>query len=223
MHPATHGEHPDPGVQLDGAQGSREVGQNREPIRARLVSGALSAGRRLEGAARVQGACQGQCRTGRHILPAHHDAKSTQMLLLLRIPRKEVEKEEGEAVEPVDPAHKGQLFIALPDGSAKLYKLRGEAGAPECSGRLEVDTPAKTPATVILRVANWLSKTQRLNVAVDITEKPTAATFIVAANATEIGPNGTKEFPVRCVCMRTCVRGLHTTSAAGGIKIHLRF
>jgi hypothetical protein len=99
--------------------------------------------------------------------------------------------------EPVDPAHKGQLFIALPDGSAQLYKLRGEAGAPECSGQVSVETAAKKPATVILKVKNWLADTQRLDVSVNLTDKPTPASFIVAANVTEIGPNGTKEFPLR--------------------------
>jgi hydrocephalus-inducing protein len=113
--------------------------------------------------------------------------------------------------EPVDPAHRGQLFIALPDGSAQLYKLRGEAGAPECSGQVSVETAAKKPATVILRVKNWLAETQRLDVAVNLTEKPTPASFIVAANVTEIGPNGTKEFPLRYgsqfvvfYCLRLC-------------------
>jgi len=94
-------------------------------------------------------------------------------------------------------AHSGQLFIALPDGSAQLYKLRGEANAPECSGHYNVETPAKKAATVILKVNNWLGNTQRLDVTVNIKEKPTPATFIVAANVTEIGPNGTKEFPLR--------------------------
>ena len=94
-------------------------------------------------------------------------------------------------------AHNGQLFIALPDGSAQLYKLRGEAIAPECSGQYNVEIPAKKAATVILKVNNWLGDTQRLDVTVNIKDKPTPATFIVAANVTEIGPNGTKEFPLR--------------------------
>jgi hydrocephalus-inducing protein len=99
----------------------------------------------------------------------------------------------------VDLAHHGQLFVALPDGSAKLYKLRGEAGAPECSGQVSVETPAKKPAIVILKVKNWLAETQSLDVSVEIMEKPTPASFIVAANVTEIGPNGTKEFSLRFV------------------------
>jgi len=106
---------------------------------------------------------------------------------------------DAEPAEPADPAHTGQLFVALPDGSAQLYKLRGIAGAPECSGEVTVETPAKKPATVTLKVKNWLAETQSLNVTVNLTDMPTPASFIVAANVTEIGPNGTKEFPLRFV------------------------
>jgi hypothetical protein len=94
-------------------------------------------------------------------------------------------------------SHSGQLFVALPDGSAQLYKLFGTAGPPTCSGQLTAETPAKKPAIIIVKVKNWLNETQRFDVKVDVKEKPTPATFMIAANATEIGPNGTKEFPVR--------------------------
>lgn len=93
--------------------------------------------------------------------------------------------------------HSGQLFVALPDGSAQLYKLAGVAAPPQCSGTLSVETAAKKAAILIVKVDNWLNETQKFDVAVEIREKPTPATFVVAANATEIGPHGTKEFPVR--------------------------
>jgi hydrocephalus-inducing protein len=96
-----------------------------------------------------------------------------------------------------DSAHKGQLFVSLPDGSAALYKLRGYAGHPECSGQLSVETPAKKPAQLSIKVNNWLAQPQRLQVTVDLLEQPSPATFVIAANAVEVGPNGTKEFPLR--------------------------
>ncbi|RYG69380.1 hypothetical protein EON64_02860, partial [archaeon] len=95
--------------------------------------------------------------------------------------------------------HAGRLFIALPDGSAQLYDLKGVAGAPECAGRIDIETPAKKAATVNLKVMNWLGEKQKLQVTVAIQQKPTPATFVIAANVTEVGPNGTKEFPVRFV------------------------
>lgn len=93
--------------------------------------------------------------------------------------------------------HEGQLFLALPDGSAQLYKLRGTAGAPECSGQLECETAAKTAKAVVVKLTNWLAETQKFDVTVDIVEKPSPATFIVVSNAVEVGPSGTKDFQVR--------------------------
>ncbi len=103
----------------------------------------------------------------------------------------------GEGEE--DTAHQGKLFVALPDGTAQLYTLRGYAGPPACSGQLELETRAKRPATTTVKLNNWLSETQKLKVTVDLTEKPSPATFIVAANAVEVNPNGSKEFPIRFV------------------------
>ncbi len=96
-----------------------------------------------------------------------------------------------------DNAHVGKIFIALPDGSAQLYQLKGYAGPPESNGVVNIESAAKKPSTVTIKVQNWLSETQKLNVSVDITEKPSPATSIIAANVVEVAPNGTKEFPIR--------------------------
>jgi hydrocephalus-inducing protein len=98
-----------------------------------------------------------------------------------------------------DPAHSGKLFVALPDGTAQLYRLKGYAGPPECSGLLEIESAAKKPANIGVKLSNWLSETQQLKVTIDLTEKPSPATFIVAANAVEIGAGSSKEFPIRFV------------------------
>jgi len=94
-------------------------------------------------------------------------------------------------------SHQGKLFLALPDGSALLYKLIGTAGPPECSGTVNIETAAKKPANILLRLSNWLAEPQIFRVSVNITEKPSQATFIVAANAVEVGANGTKDFHAR--------------------------
>jgi hypothetical protein len=101
------------------------------------------------------------------------------------------------AVTTVDSVHEGQLFLALPDGTAQLYKLRGYAGLPECTGSMNVASAAKKPCTTTVRLLNWLGDTQKFKVSHEFTEKASPATFVVAANAVEVGPNGTKEFPVR--------------------------
>ena len=98
-----------------------------------------------------------------------------------------------------DKAHKGKLFAALPDGTAQLYNLVGYAGPPTCSGEVVLETTAKKPQTSTIKIVNWLKETQKLKVTVDLSEKPSPATFIIAANAVEVNPSGTKEFPIRFV------------------------
>jgi hydrocephalus-inducing protein len=93
--------------------------------------------------------------------------------------------------------HIGKLFIALPDGSALLYNLTGEAGPPECSGKLEAETTAKKPAMVSAKIINWLGETQKFSTSIEMIEKPSPACFLVAANAVEVGPHGVKEFHMR--------------------------
>eukprot|EP01041_Mallomonas_annulata_P003640 gene3640-7257_t len=93
--------------------------------------------------------------------------------------------------------HHGKLFVALPDGSAQLYNLLGYAGPPELSGVVSVETPAKKPVNFSLKLHNWISEPQTFVTNIEINEKPSPASFIVAANAVEVGPNGTKEFNAR--------------------------
>jgi hypothetical protein len=61
--------------------------------------------------------------------------------------------------ESISDQHNGQIFIALPDGTARLYKLVGTSGAPTCSGELSIETTAKKAETVVLKVENWLHET----------------------------------------------------------------
>jgi hydrocephalus-inducing protein len=103
---------------------------------------------------------------------------------------------EGE--EPGAPVpHAGQLFLALPDGTAQLYNLSGLAGEPECSGSLSIDTPAKKPARCTIKLANWLGEAQKFDTSIEMIEQASPATFLVAANAIEIGPHGQREFHMR--------------------------
>jgi len=98
-----------------------------------------------------------------------------------------------------DKSHKGKLFAALPNGTAQLYNLVGYAGPPTCSGQVVLETSAKKSQTSTIKIVNWLKETQKLKVTVDLSEKPSPATFIIAANAVEVNPSGTKEFPIRFV------------------------
>ena len=117
----------------------------------------------------------------------------------------------GAAAEPppVDPAtappsnasppHSGQLFLALPDGTARLFDLRGYAEKPTVMAEVVMECAAKKSHTSMAELTNWLPTIQRFFVTVELTEKPSPATFVVVSNVVEIGPNSTKEFPIRFV------------------------
>jgi hydrocephalus-inducing protein len=91
----------------------------------------------------------------------------------------------------------GQLFIALPDGNAHLYSLTGTAKKPLSSGTVTAETPAKKGCISTIKLTNWLPVGQKFDVTIDLLEKPSAATFLSAANAVELAPNGSKEFHMR--------------------------
>jgi hypothetical protein len=75
--------------------------------------------------------------------------------------------------------------------------LKGNAGPPECSSQVNIETSAKKPTTVNVKLENWLGETQKFNVGVELFEKSSPANSIIAANVVEVAPNGTKEFPIR--------------------------
>jgi hydrocephalus-inducing protein len=114
-------------------------------------------------------------------------------LTMTTAPASGEEGQEGSAPEP----HAGQLFLALPDGTAQLYNLEGTASEPECSGSLSIETPAKKPARCTIKLANWLGEVQKFATTIEMLEQPSPATFLIAANAIEIGPYGQREFHTR--------------------------
>jgi hypothetical protein len=60
----------------------------------------------------------------------------------------------GDANANAAQLHTGQMFLALPDGSARLYKLEGTSGEPLCAGQVAIETPAKKACTTVLKVCD---------------------------------------------------------------------
>ena len=60
--------------------------------------------------------------------------------------------------------HHGSVFFPLPDGSAVLYKLEGQAEAPGPVDTIARTFAAKANQVVELDVANWLKQPQRFRV-----------------------------------------------------------
>ncbi|XP_069882349.1 hydrocephalus-inducing protein homolog isoform X1 [Dipodomys merriami] len=70
--------------------------------------------------------------------------------------------------------HQGTLFFPLPDGTGWLYALHGTAELPKAVATISREVPCKTPYTEFLPITNWLNKTQRFRVIVEMVkpEKP---------------------------------------------------
>ncbi|XP_073911808.1 hydrocephalus-inducing protein homolog [Castor canadensis] len=64
--------------------------------------------------------------------------------------------------------HQGTLFFPLPDGTGWLYALHGTAELPKAVSNIYREVPCKTPYTELLPVTNWLNKTQRFQVIVEM-------------------------------------------------------
>lgn len=94
-------------------------------------------------------------------------------------------------------AHSGKLFVPLPDGSALSYHLIGTTDAPESQGTVEVKCTARKPSVFSLSVKNWLATQQKLIVSYEISEKPSAATFLTVASAVDLHPGELKSLPVK--------------------------
>ncbi|CAH2323836.1 Hypothetical predicted protein [Pelobates cultripes] len=64
--------------------------------------------------------------------------------------------------------HQGSIFFPLPDGTGLMYLLQGVSEPPKSSGNVIREVPCKTSYTELLHVRNWLPKTQRFRVVVDM-------------------------------------------------------
>uniref|UniRef100_A0A7S2QVW6 MSP domain-containing protein n=2 Tax=Triparma pacifica TaxID=91992 RepID=A0A7S2QVW6_9STRA len=108
----------------------------------------------------------------------------------------EVQEEEG-AVKK-EAKHKGSLFFSLPNGSALLYHLEGEAGEPEPEGRVGEKTAAKSMLTVPLPVKNWLRHPQKFKVDITLADEAEgSSTFLEGANQIDVPSMATREYPLR--------------------------
>ncbi|XP_063801928.1 hydrocephalus-inducing protein homolog isoform X2 [Pseudophryne corroboree] len=84
--------------------------------------------------------------------------------------------------------HQGSIFFPLPDGTGLFYILNGVAEPPKSSGTIVREVPCKTSYTELLTVSNWLRKTQRFRVTVEMvkSERLDSATTIKGLDYLEV-------------------------------------
>ncbi|EDQ90671.1 uncharacterized protein MONBRDRAFT_18473 [Monosiga brevicollis MX1] len=73
--------------------------------------------------------------------------------------------------------HNGSVFLALPNGDAKLVLLTGQAQPPSPVGIINREVPCKMSVSIPLKVVNWLPTTQRFQVKINKTRYDVSTTL----------------------------------------------
>lgn len=108
------------------------------------------------------------------VVPAH--GKAT--LDVLYFPLTMTKQNSSEEIDSRRPSvHKGSIFLAIPDGSALLYNVNGNASPPLPAPALSLSTAAKKTLSITIPIKNWL-KTQQI-FTVDIQKPPGNESIIV--------------------------------------------
>ncbi|KAJ1445550.1 hypothetical protein M885DRAFT_473458 [Pelagophyceae sp. CCMP2097] len=99
--------------------------------------------------------------------------------------------------------HAAELFVALPDGSALLYNLRGAAGPPETIVLPARETPAKASLQIAIPVSNWLAEPQHFTVRLEVEgEAGTQSTFLEGTSTFDLAAVETKDYALRFFAYR---------------------
>ncbi len=70
----------------------------------------------------------------------------------------------NEVAEIKDEKHFASLFFPIPDGSALMYKLVGNATPPTVAENYDINCKAKFNKIHNIGIKNWLKSPQRFNV-----------------------------------------------------------
>lgn len=92
--------------------------------------------------------------------------------------------------------HEGSVFFPMPDGSGILYKLIGTAEKPLVAGTITRDVPCKTAYTEVLSVSNWLKRTQRFKVSIELT-KPDPSVILKGLDFFDVPPLILREYKLQ--------------------------
>lgn len=100
--------------------------------------------------------------------------------------------------------HEGSVFMPLPDGVGLLYKLVGTTEGPQPTDTITREIMCKILHTETLVVPNWMTKTQRFRVIVEMARNDIGTTAKGSEFLT-IGPLSTKEYKLQFVAYKESV------------------
>ena len=90
----------------------------------------------------------------------------------------------------------GSIFFPLPNGCGVLHNLIGSADQPKPISSITRDIPCKTEHIELLTVHNWLRKSQRFKVFIDMIrpEKPDRSVTFSGTEFVDVPASGKKDF-----------------------------
>eukprot|EP00960_Hanusia_phi_P024729 728453-Hanusia_phi.AAC.1 len=88
--------------------------------------------------------------------------------------------------------HTGSLFFPLPNGTAVLFKLEGQAMAPEEAGSIEKEVQCKASHREPLAVKNWMNRPQRFTVRIE--PEPQGTTTLKGASYIDVPANAERTY-----------------------------
>eukprot|EP00743_Colponemidia_sp_Colp-15_P000860 GILK01000949.1.p1 GENE.GILK01000949.1~~GILK01000949.1.p1 ORF type:complete len:1078 (+),score=227.51 GILK01000949.1:666-3899(+) len=121
-----------------------------------------------------------------------------------------------------DAKHEGSLFFPLPDGTAHLYKLWGQAAAPTVAPPVLVQVVAKSAHTHSVSVKNWLATPQHFIVTTEVVGTADASTVIKGPDSFDVPGSVTKEYKLNFLALKqgvTVVRVTFTNPATSEFTV----
>lgn len=110
-------------------------------------------------------------------------ANSSASLAVVYLPLRMTQQGSDDVVDSSRPEiHEGSIFLAIPDGTALLYKVFGKAGPPVVADHLTLTAPAKKILTVSIPVKNWLRVAQTFHVDINKSDANESTTIQGAAS-----------------------------------------
>ena len=112
-------------------------------------------------------------------------------------------KEDGTEGEEV--LHKGSIFFPLPNGTALLYNLNGQATEPTEEGTITQTIAAKKQKNFIVKVNNPFKTTKRFHASWKVDNAEKSGLFIRGSNIIDVDGEGSKEYKLNFLALKSGV------------------
>jgi hydrocephalus-inducing protein len=132
--------------------------------------------------------------------------KSTAQYEVIYCPKTMTRREKKEdGTEGDEVLHKGSIFFPLPNGTALLYNLNGQATEPTEEGTITQNVAAKKQRNFIVKVNNPFKTTQRFHASWKVDNVEKSGLFIRGSNIIDVDGEGSKEYKLNFLALKSGV------------------